>query len=247
MTKDLTPNNPRYYLKKIPLGLFVLLNSCKEQGLIGYGDDLSKATLYAICDWQFLFMATSLLKESIEKPDRWNLAYNTTTFLLYLRIFYDSLANVIHLFLKLQFPSESRLWLKGGSFNDLMKKVRDIPLDGELVGLKRGIDQYDFGRTFSEIKNLRDRVKNPSAHYNSHRLIYMTNKDFPITGDLKKEISIYLFKTISFTDFIGDYLFAISKNPSVVRMEKTHDGYDVGSMEDDKRKLYEWFITDGNK
>lgn len=241
--KKIKPDNPKYYFKKQPLGLFVLLNSCKEQGLIHYDDELSKASLWVICDWEYVLMSSHILKKSLMKSERWDLAYNTTAFLLFLRIYYDSLANIVYLFLKLQYPKNSRLWLQGTSFNNLLKTVNKLSHDSELAGLKFGLDKYQFEKTFKEIKNLRDRLKNPSTRENSHRLIYMTSSDFPLTGELKKEIGIYIYKTISFTDFIGDYLLAIAKNKPIERMESTHHGYSVGILTDAELKLYRWFLS----
>ena len=109
-------NNRQYYADKVSIGLLALLNTISELNIYDFDNDLARAHLYLENDWFIFFIVARRLRDSLEKGDIYEITIDGSSFYLFLRIYYDSLALVIHYLFKKMYPNNSRKWPVISSF-----------------------------------------------------------------------------------------------------------------------------------
>lgn len=232
------PRNKNHYISPKNIGLFVLFNSIKEQWPhLGYSQEFVKMGLYCVTDWNYIFKVAYRTLRSFIKGNRWDIAIDITSFYLFLRIYYDTLASLVSYFCKLLYPSNSRRLPKSESFSDQLKWL-DKNAGTEFTQYKKILKKYSFEKFFKQGKILRDKLKTPPHNTKSKRMIWL-----PPKNDLIKQIGLSLYKTIEFTDILGEYfLIKFAQIKSLKRMEKDHHGYSRSLMRDEETETYKWFI-----
>lgn len=240
ISEELTTANTEYYITPQPIGIFVLLNSLKEQYPFQFSVEMEKTWLYFLNDWMLLLRCLRRVKNSIEKNERWDIALDTTTYYLLLRIYFDSFASIIHQLLKSLYPSNSRMWPPAGSFADQLKWFEKSTIS-EYKYFSEAMNKLGFDNFFKEERDLRNSIKTPPHFGKSKRMSY---EIMPDVKKIKKNIGVSFYSTIRFSDFLGDYLLVhISGIKYLERMEKTHKGYLVGLLSKEQLEIYKWFIS----
>lgn len=237
--RPLDHNNPLYYTVERPIGFAVLLNSLNEAG-IPFDNNIEapgldmRFHLYIPNDWHFVFMAAERLKNSLESGERFNIAFDGTVFYLFLRIYYDSLASLIHHVFRIIYPKNSKKWPPARSFNKQLKWVEKHKQDDPFKEYDYYLKGFSFDSYFSKIRDLRNSLKEVPHDGKSERLAW---KMYGL--NIKSEVKKVLHKTIEFSDFIGDYLLS---KMNIMRMESDHHGYPRSFMEKSEIKIYKWFV-----
>ncbi len=239
-SKKLTTANQAYYTTPQPIGIFVLLNSLKEQYPFDFSVKMQITWVYFSNDWILLLRCIERLKESIEKDDRWDIALDATTYYLLLRIYFDSFASIIHQLLKSCYPSESRMWPPANSFSDQLKWFEKSKIT-EYAPFWDAMKKLGFDEFFKQERDLRNSLKTPPHSNKSKRMSYVI---MPNVKKIRTTIGNSFYSTIRFSDFLGDYLLMhISAIKSLERMEKTHQGDPIGLFSKEQLDVYKWFIV----
>src|SRR4030042_5917790 len=247
--------NKEYYFEKQPIGLFSFVGSIKEQepNLMSweiYQHEREKHIYYVlniIWDWNAIFWILERLKSYMEQRETHYISVDAITYFLFLRVFYDSLSNYIHFIFKLLNPKNSRRWPKANSFSDQLKWLNKYKDDEYFDIYKEALKEHEFEKKFEEIRTLRNNIKDFPGKRSEMRRHYVsgTSEVFPNTGNLRNEIGHYLYHTLKYIDFLGDYFFMQLEKHSVnlVPIAKDHHGYDISSIGDKCLEIYAWYNT----
>ena len=229
-----------YYGEKRSIGLLSLLNTINTLNLYGLDNHLIRRQLFLENDWFIIFMVARRLKDSIIKESFYDMTIDGTSFYLFLRIYYDSLASVIHYLFKKNYPNNSRKWPTGSFFNQL-KWFEEVDYK-DFYDYKRELENYSYPIFFRKIRDIRNSLKEPAQKLNSGRLNFKINSKLPKLQELKKSVAESLFKAISFTDFVGDYFFKkLSEVKEVKRLDYSYTGYPASFMHKGEIEVYRWF------
>jgi hypothetical protein len=234
-----------HFYKTDTFQLYVLFNSIREQLDVfencKHWEEYQKSSFYATTDLIYIFVSLKRLKLSLENKLRFETAVDATSFFLFARILYDSLASLIHVLFKMINPSDSKKWTAKHSFKEMLKSLKNNQTNYFKV-LKDVLDQYDFENTFNNLRDIRNSLKEASGSQSSKRLLYQSSKNYPNTGNLRNEVGYHLYYLLSFMDFIGLYfLMKIEEKTPILRLEKDHHGERRGYLDSNDLDLYKWF------
>lgn len=197
-------------------------------------------TLYS--DYLTIFICARKVFTSIELKDNYEISIDGTSYYFFLRIYYDSLAVVLHLLMRKLYPT-SITWPPTKSFNSFVKWLSESS-NSEISRIFKDFNQYKYLDVFIKAREIRNQLKTPSSIPQSRRLVHeKMNTDINIET-LKKDIVDTLFSLLSMSDYLGNYFLRNLKElKSLKRIDYDQDQYPVAFLHSEERKIYIWFTS----
>ena len=237
--------SPLYYTEKKPIGFLSLIKTVYQSLSFENDSKLRTCLGVAYVDFISVFIIARRVFESMKK-DNIEISLDATSYYFFLRIYYDTISSAVH-FLSKCLMNNSRTYIPIGSFNDQLEWLKTTEIR-EWRNLYNGYIEYGYKDEFIRIRDIRNQVKMRPFIKDSRRFIIEKMDIEPKKTELRKNMGSSLFKTISLTDYLGDYFFKnIPKLREEARIDYDSKGYPVGYLHPGERAIYEWFITDSER